>query len=168
MRDLNRVTLIGNLTRDPEVKQTTTGQSVGTFTVASNRSWTNQTGEKQDAVEYVDCVAWGKLGEIIGQILHKGGRVYVEGRLQTRSWEGQDGVKRYKTEVIVSDFSSFDRAGSSATNSPFSADSNFGNESPAGISLDQTKDDISSPAPQVDIEDIPGGKDEININDIPF
>jgi single-strand DNA-binding protein len=162
MRDLNRVTLIGNLTRDPEVRQTTTGQSVASFTIATNRSWVNPTGTKQDAVEYVDCVAWGKLGEIIGQILRKGGRVYAEGRLQTRSWEGQDGVKRYKTEVILSDFSSFDKVGSSSTEG-YNADSNFANSAKEDLNQDQewTAPETAAPA-EAPLED------QIDINNIPF
>jgi len=109
MRDLNKVMLIGNLTRDPEIRTTTGGQNVASFTVATNRSWNDAQGEKQSAVEYVDAVAWGKLADIAKQILSKGRKVYVEGRLQTRSWEGQDGIKRFKTEIVVRDLIVLDR-----------------------------------------------------------
>ena len=100
---LNKVQIIGNLTRDPELKQTTTGQAVCTLGVATNRTWKNATGEKQEQVEYHNIVAWGKLAEICAQYLGKGRKAYFEGRLQTRDWEGQDGVRRYTTEVVARD-----------------------------------------------------------------
>ena len=98
--DLNKVQLIGNITQDIELKQTPTGQNVCSFSVATNRSWVDTTGIKQDAAEFHNIVLWGKLAEIAGQYLHKGKKVYIEGRLQTRSWEAQDGTKRYKTEIV--------------------------------------------------------------------
>lgn len=101
MYSLNRATILGNLTRDPEVKQLASGQTVCTFGVATNRNWVDQSGVKQEKAEFHNIVAWGKLAEILGQYLSKGRKVYVEGRLQTRDWEGQDGVKRYRTEIVV-------------------------------------------------------------------
>lgn len=101
MYSLNRAQVIGNLTRDPELKYTPNGQAVASFSIATNRSWQNADGTRQDAVEYHDIVAWGKLGEIASQILAKGKQAYVEGRLQTRSWEAQDGAKRQKTEIVA-------------------------------------------------------------------
>jgi len=109
--NLNKVMIIGNLTRDPEVKTTPSGQNVASFSVATNRVWTNAQGQKQEAVEYHNVVAWGKLAEICGQYLNKGRKVYVEGRLQTRDWEGQDGVKRYKTEIVAENMIMLDRGG---------------------------------------------------------
>lgn len=109
MRDLNKVMLIGNLTRDPELRTIPSGQSVASFAIATNRAWNDASGELQKAVEFTDVVAWGKLAEIAGQILKKGRRTYIEGRLQTRNWEGQDGIKRYKTEIIASDIIVLDR-----------------------------------------------------------
>jgi len=101
MIDLNRATIMGNMTRDPELRYTPTNRQVISFTVATNRRWTSAVGEKQEQTEFHNVVAWGKLAEICNQILYKGRKVYVEGRLQTRSWEGQDGVKRQKTEIIA-------------------------------------------------------------------
>ena len=92
---------MGNLTRDPEVKTIPSGQLVATFGVATNRRWTSSAGEQQEETEFHDVVAWGKLAEICEQILYKGRKLLVEGRLKTRSWEGQDGVKRYKTEIVA-------------------------------------------------------------------
>ena len=99
--DLNRATILGRLTRDPEVKTTTTGKTVATMSVATNRTWTDQSGVKKELVEYHNCVLWGKLAEIAGQYMSKGKRAYVEGRIQTRDWVGDDGKKRYRTEIVV-------------------------------------------------------------------
>lgn len=101
MFSLNRATIIGHLTRDPELRTTPNGQNVASFSVATNRRWTDASGAQQDAAEFHDIVAWGKLAEIASTILHKGERAYVEGRLQTHSWEAQDGSRRSKTEIIA-------------------------------------------------------------------
>ncbi len=100
--DLNRATILGRLTRDPEVRTTPNGRSVATVSVATNRVWVNTgTGAKEERPEFHNCVLWGRLAEIAGQYLSKGRRIYFEGRLETRDWTGQDGVKRYRTEIIV-------------------------------------------------------------------
>lgn len=98
--DLNRAMIIGNLTRDPEVRTTPSGKPVASFGVATNRYWTDANGQKQKQAEFHNVVFWARLAEIAGQYLKKGQRVYVEGRLQTREWTGQDGVKRTRTEII--------------------------------------------------------------------
>lgn len=100
-RSLNRVTLIGNLTRDPELKYTPQGTAVCTFSIATNREWTDSSGAKQEGVEFHRIVAWGKLGEICSQLLVKGQKAFVEGRLQTRAWKTQDGSDRQVTEVVI-------------------------------------------------------------------
>jgi single-strand DNA-binding protein len=101
-RNLNKVMLIGNLTRDPEMRYTPQGNAVASFVVATNREWVTQ-GEKKQSVNFHNIVSWNKLAEICGQLLKKGMKVYVEGRLQTRDWVGDDGKKRYKTEVVIDD-----------------------------------------------------------------
>jgi single-strand DNA-binding protein len=98
---LNKVMLIGNLGRDPEIRNTATGKTVASFSVATSLVWKDQSGQKQEKTEFHNIVAWGKLAEICGQYLKKGLKVYIEGRLQTSDWTGQDGVKRYRTEVIA-------------------------------------------------------------------
>lgn len=98
--DLNRITIIGNMTRDPEVRTTPNGKSVASFSVATNRYWTDQNGQKQKETEYHNVVLWTKLADVAGQYLHKGNKIYVEGRLRTREWTAQDGTKRTRTEII--------------------------------------------------------------------
>ncbi|OIP25289.1 hypothetical protein AUK11_00805 [bacterium CG2_30_37_16] len=109
MRDFQQVILLGNLTRDPELRYTPGGQPVSSMSVATNRSWVDGTGERKDAVEYHDVVIWGKMAELSSQFLTKGRKVLVVGRLQTRSWEGQDGAKRQKTEIVATDINFVDR-----------------------------------------------------------
>jgi len=99
--NLNKAIIIGNLTQDPEVKKTPTGQSVSSFGVATNRTWTDNQGQKQTQAEFHNIVAWGRLAEIVGQYLTKGGLVMIEGRIQTRSWTDQQGAKHWKTEIIA-------------------------------------------------------------------
>lgn len=95
--------LIGNLTRDPEMRYTPQGTAVTTFGLATNRSWKTDTGELKEEADFHNIVAWNKLAEICSQMLHKGIKVYVEGRIQTRSYVGQDNVQRYKTEIVIED-----------------------------------------------------------------
>ncbi|MFI5265612.1 MAG: single-stranded DNA-binding protein, partial [Candidatus Levyibacteriota bacterium] len=102
-RSLNRVQLIGNLTRDPELRYTPQGTAVSTFGLATNRNWTTDSGEKKEDVEFHKIVAWNKLGELCSQLLSKGRKVYVEGRISNRSWTGQDGVQRNTTEIVIED-----------------------------------------------------------------
>lgn len=102
-RSLNRVQLIGNLTRDPELRYTPSGTPVCSFGMATNRSWTTDAGEKKDEAEFHNIVSWNKLAEICSQFLAKGRKVYVEGRLQTRTWNAQDGTQKSRTEIVASD-----------------------------------------------------------------
>ncbi len=153
-KDFNQAIVMGNLTRDPELRTTPSGQSVASFSVATNRSWQDPSGEKRDAVEYHDIVAWGKLGELVSNYLGKGRKVLVVGRLQTRSWEAQDGSKRQKTEIVATDINFVDRAGEGGDFTP-SADSG----APAKGGAKKKNDDVV-------IEDM--GEGEINLDDIPF
>jgi len=148
MYSLNRATILGNVTRNPEVRQIPSGQTVCTFGVATNRAWTDSSGQKQEAAEFHNVVAWAKLADICGQYLAKGRKVYVEGRLQTRDWEGQDGVRRYRTEIIAENVILLDRAGAGG-GVPF-----------AGTSA-------QTPAAPAD-EPAVNPETEINVSDIPF
>jgi single-strand DNA-binding protein len=111
--DLNKVMIIGRLTKNPEGRATPTGQSVCSFSLATNRVYTDTQGQKQEKAEFHNIVAWGKLADICTQYLTKGKRVYIEGRLQTRDWVGQDGVRRYSTEVIAENMIMLDGPSSS-------------------------------------------------------
>lgn len=100
MYSLNRAQILGNVTRDPEVRQVSSGQMVCTVGVATNRAWKDQSGQKQEQVEFHNVVCWGRLAEIAGQYVRKGNKIYFEGRLQTRSWENDSGVKQFRTEIV--------------------------------------------------------------------
>ncbi|HZU76937.1 MAG TPA: single-stranded DNA-binding protein [Dehalococcoidia bacterium] len=111
MAGLNKVMIIGNLGKDPEMRFTANGSAVTNFSVAVSRQYQGADGERREETEWFNVVAWNKLAEQCNQFLQKGRRVYVEGRLQTRSWDGQDGQKRYRTEVVASEVQFLDRAG---------------------------------------------------------
>ena len=164
-RSLNQVTLMGNLTRDPELRQTPTGQNVTSFSLALNRSYKDQSGAWQEATDYIDITSWGPLAERVAQYLSKGRRCLVQGRLQSRSWE-QDGVKRNKVEVLASDVTFLDARGEGGDHSE-----GGGSQGNQGGSSYGGKNNASKPAPSqkkddVVIEDI--GDEPINLDDIPF
>lgn len=153
---LNKVQLIGNLTKDPEVKTITSGQVVASFSVATNSSWVDKTGQKQEKSEFHNIVAWGKLAEICGSYMKKGKKVYVEGRLQTRDWEGEDGVKKYRTEIVAENVILLDRAGSPTGSGDDEA------SMPAAAPMQRAqrpvKAQVEQSAPQ----------EEVSIDDLPF
>jgi single-strand DNA-binding protein len=151
--DLNRAMIIGNVTRDPEVRTTPTGQTVCSFGIATNQQWTDAQGQKQQRTEFHNVVAWGKLAEICGQYLGKGRKTYIEGRLQTREWEAPDGQKRSRTEIVADNMIMLDRKDPSAAPRP------AGSPAPAV--------DASSSAQAAAIDQ--GVSDqEIKLEDIPF
>ena len=154
-KGFNQVVLMGNLTRDPELRTTPKGQSVCSFSVAVNRSWSNAQGEAQDSVDYFDVVAWAKLAELVNQYLQKGRRVLVVGRLQNQTWE-QDGQKRKRTEVVASDITFLD--GGAGSNAGSFADNN-----PATESKNKKADSKTSDVVIEDIDDKP-----VDLSDIPF
>ena len=153
-RSVNQVILMGNLTRDPELRQTPSGQSVVSFSLALNRSYKDQSGEWQEATDYIDVAAWGPLAERVAQYMTKGRRCLVQGRLQSRSWE-QDGQKRSKVEVLASDVTFLDGRGEGGE---CSSAGSFGGSNNGGGSSSK-KDDVV-------IEDI--GDEPVNLDDIPF
>lgn len=109
MRSINKVIIIGNLTRDPEMRQTPNGQNVVTFGLATNREWVTKDGRKQNSAEFHDLVAWAKLADICQQYLKKGKLVYVEGYLKTRSWDTPEGTRKFRTEIVVQDMIMLDK-----------------------------------------------------------
>ena len=162
-RSLNQVTLMGNLTRDPELRQTPTGQNVTSFSLALNRSYKDSSGEWQEATDYIDIVSWGPLAERVAQYLSKGRRCLVQGRLQSRSWE-QDGQKRSKVEVLANDVTFLDSRGDDTGGS---SDGGGASSALAGGSSAPSKPAPSKkPKDDVVIEDI--GDQPINLDDIPF
>lgn len=168
MFSLNRATIIGNATRDPEMRYTPNGQAVANFGVATNRRWTNRdTNELQEQVEFHDIVVWGKLAENISQMVKKGSPVYVEGRLQTRQWEGQDGAKRQRTEIIASNIIMLGRRGEGAPAEATADDLPAGRqEKPmAEITKSEKKDDKKD---KEDKDGNPSETEEIDIDEIPF
>ncbi len=157
-RSFNQVILMGNLTRDPELRQTPNGQNVCSFSLALNRSFKGGDGEWKEATDYVDIVAWGPLGERVAQYLTKGRPCLVNGRLQSSSWE-KDGQKRSKVEVVAQDVTFLGGAGGGEGGSRSSAD--------GGDDSDQTtKPNKASKKDDIVIEDI--GDEPINLDDIPF
>jgi single-strand DNA-binding protein len=148
---LNKVMIIGNLGRDPEMRYTASGQPVTQFTVAVNRNYKNQAGEWQEETEWFRIVAWGPLAERTAEYLRKGRKVYVEGRLQTRQWEGQDGQKRYTTELVANTVTPLDpRPRDDAAAGP--------PEEPARerVPAGQTAGASAEPAPEyTDLDDLP-------------
>ncbi len=163
-RSLNMVQLIGNLTQDPEVKQIPSGASVATITIATNRAWKDQAGQLQEETEFHNVVLWRGLADIASQYLKKGGKVYVKGYLKTRSWDSQDGTKKYRTEIIGDDMVllSARREGEGA---PMSAGSSASAGSAGGSAPTQ-----QAQQPKTDfggIQSMPSGE-PIQIEDIPF
>jgi len=153
-RSINQVVLMGNLTRDPDLRQTPNGQNVCSFSLALNRSYKDQAGEWKEVTDFVDIVAWGPLGERVAQYLSKGRRCFVQGRLQSRSWE-QDGQKRSKLEVIANDVTFLDSRGTSGESEEASSETPTETTKPTA----KKKDDVV-------VEDI--GDEPINLDDIPF
>jgi single-strand DNA-binding protein len=145
--DLNRAQIIGNVTRDPELRNTATGQSVCNFGVATNQVWTDAQGQKQQRAEFHNIVAWAKLAEICKQYLTKGRKIYVEGRLQTREWETQDGQKRRTTEIVAENMIMLDRG-------------------PANPPTRQPENPPDTPVVEPIVDK--GMGEEIKIEDIPF
>ena len=161
-RSLNQVTLMGNLTRDPELRQTPTGQNVTSFSLALNRSYKDQSGEWQEATDYIDIVCWGPLAERVAQYLSKGRRCLVQGRLQSRNWE-QDGNKRSKVEVLANDVTFLDSRGEGGDGG---GNAGGGASAPSDAPASKPAPSKKAKADDVVIEDI--GDAPINLDDIPF
>ena len=147
--NLNRAFILGNLTRDPELRQTPGGQAVCSFGVATNRFFNDSAGQKQKQAEFHNIVAWGRQAEVVNQYLKKGSLVLVEGRLQTRNWQDQQGVKHWRTEIIAERVQLGPRPGSTP------------NEE-SGPARDKSPEDTTP------IIELPGEGDEIDVKDIPF
>jgi single-strand DNA-binding protein len=166
VRSLNKVMLIGNLTRDPNLRFTPNGTAVCSFGLATNRSWTSSdSGEKQERVDFHNVVAWGKLAEICGQLLHKGDKTYVEGRIQTRDWKTEDGAERRITEIVIDNMMLLNsRGGYSASNDEDEEKEDDKDDKKAKKSKKEEKD-------EVELDETPEGEgEEVEdvSDDIPF
>lgn len=154
---LNRAQLIGNVTRNPEVRVAGT-QKVATFGIATNFSWKDAaSGQRKEKVEFHNIVAWRRLAEICEQYLRKGSKIYVEGRIQTRDWEGEDGVKRYRTEILMENMIMLDKKGD-AVSAPMSNDS----QEPAFAASPREKKGLKATPSE------PVAEEEVSIDDLPF
>jgi single-strand DNA-binding protein len=169
--DLNRAQLIGNVTRDPDVRTTPTGQSVCSFGVATNAQWTDAQGSKQVRTEFHNVVAWGKLADICRQYLSKGKKIFLEGRIQSREWEAQDGQKRTRTEIIAENMIMLDRGGAGPVGSGSGSDM-MGSGSAAPRMSSASTASSSGPALTQSAVNDPIDRSvsdqEIRIEDIPF
>ena len=152
MFSLNRAQIIGNLTRDPEVRSLPSGQSVVNFAVATNRRWKDKDGNTKEDTQYHDISIWGRLGELASQMLSKGKKVYIEGRLNTSSWEGSDGAKRQRTEIVADSFI------------PLSPKDSSSFDVASAITGDDKKTEEKAKKKDSKKE----SADEINLDDIPF
>lgn len=149
--NLNKAMILGNLTRDPESKTTPSGQTVTTFGIATNRFYVDKQKQRQQKVEFHNVVAWGRLGEICAQYLKRGQLAYIEGRIETRTWEAQDGTKKFRTEIIAENM----QMGPKTTGGGAPSSSTGGR----GMQQD---------SPEPEQEEMPIVEDEIEVKDIPF
>ncbi len=157
MRGFSKAIVAGNITRDPEMRTTGSGSQVCSFAIAVNRSFKDSSGNQQDQVSYLDCVAWGKSAEIICQYVHKGSALLVSGRLEQRSWEDKNsGQKRSRTEIVVEDFSFIGNG--NGGNGGGSYSSNRGASKSAEADVDMSSDVVPDDVPE----------DQINLDEIPF
>lgn len=170
--NLNKAMIIGNITRDPDVRQTANGATVASFSVATNFYWNDASGQRQERVEFHNIVAWRKLAEICGQYLHKGSKVYVEGRLQTRDWiDKNSGQKRYITEIVAENMIMLDKLPANGGNRNGQS---FGNNQNQYSQPAQPSEPIinygeeSAPSRFTDEGGFAPSDDEIKVENIPF
>lgn len=158
--NLNKVFILGNLTRDPELRQIPSGQAVCSFAIATNRFFTDSVGQKQKQAEFHNIVAWGRQAEIVNQYLKKGSPVLVEGRLQTRSWQDQQGAKHWRTEIIAERVQLGPRGSGEGRGGGEQRDSSPNDD----FSQTDSRKNEEPPMPTIELP----GDDEIDVKDIPF
>lgn len=163
--NLNKVQLIGRLTRDPEIRTTPSGQTVATLSIATNRTWNDKAGQKQEKSEFHNIVIWGRLAEIAGQYLTKGQEAYFEGRLETRAYTGKDGVERRTTEVVAENMQMGSRAqGASAGPRPAPMGGQSFGAAPASRPQPQQAP-VEESIPTINLDE---EQDEVRLEDVPF
>lgn len=161
---LNRAQLIGNLTRDPEIRDAG-GHKVATFGVATSFAWKDQSGIRKEKTEFHNIVAWRKLAEICEQYLRKGSKVYIDGRIQTRDWEGEDGVKRYRTEILIENMIMLDKKGATLGGPLNAADDSGSSFQPP---REQRNIKEKKSAAESNKEASQPEEEEVSIDDLPF
>lgn len=172
-RSLNKVMLIGNLTRDVELRYTPSGTAVATFGLATNRSWSSgDGGERQEETQFHRIVAWSKLAEICGQLLFKGRKIFIEGRLQTRKFTGQDGQQREITEIVAENMMILDTRTRDGAPMGASAEEDFVGVETAPVQeevvVDEQKDEKPKKATKKTVNETPLATDSVSVEDIPF
>jgi single-strand DNA-binding protein len=158
--NVNKVLLVGRLTRDPEVRTTPTGQTVTSISVATSLTWKDQSGQKQEKTEFHNVVLWRRLGEIAGQYLTKGQEVYIEGRLETRKYTDKSGVERYRTEVIAENM----QMGQKPRNAGDGYNSNFKKPAASSPAFPAQKEPAAEAIPTINLDE----EEEVKIEDVPF
>lgn len=164
--NLNKVQLIGRLTRDPEVRTTPSGQTVATVSLATNRTWNDKSGQKQEKSEFHNIVAWGRLAEIIGQYMSKGQEAYFEGRMETRSYTGKDGIERRTTEVIAENMQMGSRPQGGGNGGFGRSAAAAGGAIAGGAAVAASQNaPVAEEIPTINLDD---EKEEVKIEDVPF
>ena len=162
--NVNKAIIIGRLTRDPELRTTPNGQTIASFSVATSRQWKDQGGQKQEKTDFHNVIAWGKQGEVIGQYFTKGQEIYVEGRLETQSWDDKDsGKKMYRTEIVLEKFEFGAKAGGG--NAPQGNYNAAPQARPAAPAAQTRQADKEEEIPTINLDD---ETEEIKIEDVPF
>ncbi|KKP80295.1 MAG: hypothetical protein A2271_04430 [Candidatus Moranbacteria bacterium RIFOXYA12_FULL_35_19] len=160
--NVNKVILVGRLTRDPEVRNTPSGQTVASIGLATGHTWKDKNGQKQERTEFHNIVLWGRLGEIAGQYLIKGQEAYIEGRLQTTKFTDKSGVDRYKTEIIAENM----QLGSKPRSAYGATPSSYNNPAPAPAKPTPTSQE--APAEEIPTINLDEEENEVKIEDVPF
>jgi single-strand DNA-binding protein len=152
---INKAILYGNLTREPELKSLPSGAQVCEFGIATNRTWKDKNGAKQESVDYHNIVVFGRQAEIVKQYLHKGSGLFIEGRIQTRSWDAQDGTKRYRTEIVADRIQFGPKSGASTGGGYTAPSTQSSSEAPAGKEGKEEAPAIDYPEEEINADDIP-------------
>lgn len=166
--NVNKAMIVGRLTRDPEMRTTQNGQTVANFSVATSRNWKDQSGQKQEKTDFHNVVAWGKQGEVVGQYFTKGQEIYVEGRLETQSWDDKDsGKKMYRTEIVLERFEFGAKPGGGGQGGNYGEQNSYNNapqqnQNAAPVAAAQKKEEE---IPTINLDD---EQDEVKIEDVPF
>jgi len=166
--NFNKAFILGNVTRDPETRALPSGQPVASFGLASNRFYTDQSGQKKQDAEFHNVVAFGKLADIVTRYVTKGTLVFIEGRIKTRNWQNQQGVKQYRTEIIAETLQLGPRGSGTSNTGSYPKSTSSAPDQPSKSEDIPVIEENNMPPPNFVTDEGPKNSDEININDIPF